>query len=121
MKYYLILAVLAGSVFFSVEAQSQDNPATCNDLAQLANSLEELNVTFGQNKVSVRKGGAVDSKLKLAIDELAEVAAFEEKRYLSDRIDDLDEAWGDIHSTRFLDALNRIVSSFDKVVVRECL
>lgn len=119
MKKLPLLLVVLATFLCAPVVQSQEL-TSCEDLVEIANALDELIVVFDENAGAVVAGGEADGALRELVDALAEVAVHEQSSDLFTSIEDLDAAWQDMNSTSFLQALQEVVASFDRLIERDC-
>lgn len=110
-----LLLVLGGG--YSLQAAELPS---CDDLAELANTLEEMEIAL-KEVGTIAEGDEVDVALGDVVDALLVVADVENDSYLNKSVGRLSLAWEDMDGGRLMDALNDVIGDFDAIIGKECV
>lgn len=116
-KLPLFISVLF--LCFSVNSYALEK-MSCDDLEELANDLDSLADAFYEASSQITEGDAVDSALGDVVDGLHIIAASEQEGDLFRYVNKLDRAWENMDADNFADALEGTISSFDRLLQRDC-
>lgn len=115
----IILIIITGSLFSGCASTAELTP--CNDLEEIASSLDSVANTLSDNpNAEIVEGDFVDRELGSVVDELEEIANVENDAILSRNVRTLAKGWDNFDSDQFESALDDVIERIDRIAARDC-